>query len=385
MKATLILKLIEAHSNGNEDSFYKALKTLSTDEEKKGNTSLANAILDAYSREGKNNSLSSMSPISDISFSVQNINQLPKDKDSALELLDITESKLRLVDVALPTRTKVAIEQIIREQKHSEVLLNKGVTPTNRIIFCGPPGCGKTMTAIAIAGEIDIPIAYVKLDGLVSSYLGQTGANIRKIFDYVRNKRIMLFLDEFDAIAKKRDDAHELGELKRVVTTLLQNMDNMPANVLLVAATNHEHLLDSAIWRRFNTSIYLEKPDVEQRKIIIEKNIRDLLNEYTLDSSMIIKLSEGMSGADITNFMHELAKHCIIQKIDRKLTDRDIASIWLQQSSLGFSDSGDTYTQALYRLNKNGVPIRVLEELTGISKSTLSYRFGKEEQTDGKQ
>lgn len=383
MKSALIIKLIEAHSGGSEASFKKALQDLAHDEERKGNVALATSLLSAYSTDNRTNTLASSSPLSEMSFSIQGIAPPPKDKDSTLELLEIMQPKIKLEDVALPEKTKEALEQIIHEQKQSDALLQKGITPTNRVLFCGPPGCGKTMTANAIAGEIDIPVAYVKLDGLVSSFLGQTGANIRKIFDYVKNKRIMLFLDEFDAIAKKRDDAHELGELKRVVTTLLQNMDNMPANVFLVAATNHHHLLDTAIWRRFNTSILLELPNADQRETIIVRNLKSMLADYTMDTSTIVKLTEGMSGAQITNFIQVLAKHCIMQNVDKTLTDKDIASVWLKQSTLFISEDDDAYTKALYTLNKNGVSMRALEELTGISKSTLSYRFGKEERVDG--
>ncbi|MDG0810292.1 ATP-binding protein [Cohnella rhizosphaerae] len=113
---------------------------------------------------------------------------MPKDKDSALELLEVLQPKVKLTDVALPEKTKEALLQIIEEQKQATDLLSNGVSPTNRILFCGPPGCGKTLTANAIAGEINIPIAYVRLDGLVSSYLGQTGTNIRKIFEFVKKQ-----------------------------------------------------------------------------------------------------------------------------------------------------------------------------------------------------
>ena len=238
MKSGLIIKLIEAHCSGNEDVFKNALYDLASDEEKKGNNSLSVSLRNAYSVEKRGTTSLSSSPLSEMSFSVQGVTSTPKDKDSTLDLIEILQPTVKLTDVALPEKTREALLQIIEEQKKSKELLTKGITPTNRVLFCGPPGCGKTLTANALAGEIGIPVAYVKLDGLVSSYLGQTGTNIRKIFEFVKNKRIMLFLDEFDAIAKKRDDAHELGELKRVVTTLLQNMDAMPARVFLAVATN---------------------------------------------------------------------------------------------------------------------------------------------------
>jgi len=382
MKSGLIIKLIEAHCGGNEDAFKKALNDLANDEERKGNGSLSSSIRNAYSSEKKSTASLSSSPLSEMSFSVQGALSTPKDKDSTLELIEVLQPKVKLSDVALPEKTKEALLQIIEEQRKADDLLSKGITPTNRVLFCGPPGCGKTLTANAIAGEIDIPVAYVKLDGLVSSYLGQTGTNIRKIFEYVKNKRIMLFLDEFDAIAKKRDDAHELGELKRVVTTLLQNMDAMPANVFLVAATNHHHLLDSAIWRRFNTSILLELPNAQQRGEIIKRFLEETLSEYKIDIKTLVVLTEGMSGAQVCNYLQALAKYCVMQQKGENVSTKDIASVWLKQSTLFISEDSEAYIRALSTLNKNGVPMRVLEEITGISKSTLSYRFNKEVKTD---
>ena len=375
MKSGLIIKLIEAHCGGNEDTFRKALSDLAQDEERKGNASVSSAILNAYSSEKKPNASLTSSPISEMSFTAQGVLPPPKDKDSTLELIEILQPKVRLCDVALPEKTKEALLQIIEEQKKASQLLSKGITPTNRVLFCGLPGCGKSLTATALAGEIDIPMAYVKLDGLVSSYLGQTGTNIRKIFEYVKNKRIMLFLDEFDAIAKKRDDAHELGELKRVVTTLLQNMDAMPANVFLVAATNHHHLLDSAIWRRFNTSILLEMPNPAQREEIVRRFLKETLSDYIIDVKTLVTLTEGMSGAQICNYLQTLAKYCVMQQNGRDVSTKIIANLWLKQSTLFVNENDESYMQALSTLNKNGVSMRVLEEITGISRSTLSYRF----------
>lgn len=382
MKSGLIIKLIEAHCAGSEDAFKKALDDLANDEERKGNVALSNSLRTAYSFDKKSSISFSSSPLSEMSFSVQNALPMPKDKDSALELIEVLQPKVKLNDVALPEKTKEALRQIIEEQKQATDLLSNGVSPTNRILFCGPPGCGKTLTANAIAGEINIPIAYVRLDGLVSSYLGQTGTNIRKIFEFVKNKRVMLFLDEFDAIAKKRDDAHELGELKRVVTTLLQNMDSMPANVFLVAATNHHHLLDPAIWRRFDTSILLELPNAQQRESMISKFISETLEGHIIDIKILTTLTEGMSGAQVGTFLQAVAKYCIMQHKEKTVTKEDIANVWVKQSTLLVSEDSDAYTRALYKLNKSGISMRTLEEITGISKSTLSYRFNKEEKVD---
>ena len=380
MKADLILHLIESHSSGSEDLFKIALNNLAEDEDKKGNLALANSIRKAYTVDKQRDiTFKSSSPISEMTFSPQNVLSLPKDKDSSMELVEILQPKVDLGDVSLPVKINALLRQIIEEQKKADELITKGIIPTNRLLFCGPPGCGKTLTANALSCEIGLPVAYVKLDGLVSSYLGQTGTNIRKIFDFVKNKRIMLFLDEFDAIAKKRDDAHELGELKRVVTTLLQNMDSMSANVFLVAATNHHHLLDPAIWRRFNTTIYLDSPDAEQRDSIIKRFMAKTLPEYSIDVKTVITLTETMSGAQICNFLQALARFMIMQNKTKKISKEDIITVWLRQVSIFSSESTESLDKALHELKEMGIPLRKLSEVTGIPKSTLGYRLNKEE------
>lgn len=379
MKAGLIIKLIEAHCIGNESQFESALQNLVNDEERKGNSATALSLMRAYDPNKKLPSSLSDSPITSMSYSAQNTLTVPKDKDSTLGLIDILQSTVKLSNVVLSLKTKNILNQIVDEQKKTHKLLGKGISPTNRILFCGPPGCGKTLTANALAGELGIPLAYVRLDGLVSSYLGQTGTNIRKIFDFVKNKRIMLFLDEFDAIAKKRDDSNELGELKRVVTTLLQNLDSMPANVFLVAATNHHHLLDPAIWRRFDVSIFLDLPNLEQRHQLISNFLIEYLNDYTLDKDRLSVLTEGMSGAQLLSFMQSLAKYCIISNLPPpNITIDVIVTVWLKHTTLFTSENNNDFMKALFGLSKKGVPMRVLEKTTGIPKSTLSYRFNKE-------
>lgn len=383
MKAGLIVKLIEAHSSGNESLFEKALLDLVNDEERKGNSSIALSLRKAYFTDRKPIASLSDSPLSNMLYSAQSIAAIPKDRDSTLGLIDVMQSTVKLSEVALTDKASEVLNEIIGEQKRAGDLLRNGITPTNRVLFCGPPGCGKTLAANALAGELGIPVAYVRLDGLVSSYLGQTGTNIRKIFEFVKNRRIMLFLDEFDAIAKKRDDSHELGELKRVVTTLLQNLDAMPTNVFLVAATNHHHLLDPAVWRRFDVSILMELPNQQQRLKMISRFLQEYLAGYSIDETILKVLTEGMSGAQISSFMQSLAKHCIMNHVSpSKISIDDIAGVWLKHTTLFISENSEGYTQALAELSKNGVSMRTLEKITGIPKSTLSYRFNKEAKSD---
>lgn len=379
MKAKLIEALIAAHCSGIEDEFNKALLALTKDEENKGNIGLATQLLNAYNG-GVSTVISKGDPATKKSNSMLaqgfQPTAAPRDKDSMLELYEIIRPEISLNDVVLPEKQKEVLLQIIQEQGGAEDLMKHNIMPANRLLLCGPPGCGKTITAQAIAYELKLPMAYVRLDGLVSSYLGQTSTNLRKVFDAVKNQRIVLFLDEFDAIAKKRDDSNELGELKRVVTTLLQNFDNMPANVFLIAATNHQHLLDPAIWRRFNLAIILELPNEEQRDKLIIKWLNEMKVDAKLDVKQISKLTEGLNSAQIKELVTATAKKYYTNQ--QKLDNDDIISILLQQLTL-FSGNSDEMWSVLKKMNERGIGLRKLAKATGMPHSTLNYRLNKKE------
>lgn len=376
MKAELVENLIVAHCSGNEQLFSDALNKLVSDEEKKGNTPTAIRLRRAYESRKKTENTNQeflASGTSGSFFASGVTTAAPRDKDSLLELYEIVRPEVSFDDVILPENQKGILAQIIQEQRNAEELLKHCMTPINRVLLCGPPGCGKTMTAYALAKELNLPVAYVRLDGLVSSYLGQTSTNLRKVFDAVKNQRIVLFLDEFDAIAKKRDDSNELGELKRVVTTLLQNFDNMPANVLLIAATNHEHLLDPAIWRRFNVTITLELPTEKQRVDMIQQWIDKYTIQGKISTKSLAKITKGLSGAGIEELMTAAAKKALISG---SLKTADIVTILVQQKTK-FSDGGDETMKVICEMLDNGVSLRAAAEALGITHSTLEYQVKK--------
>ncbi|OXS25335.1 MAG: ATPase [Acetobacterium sp. MES1] len=373
MKANLIENLIVSHCTGDESKFSDAVYELIKDEEKKGNVPLAARLRKTYETKLKNKTEPEFN-VSSSSFTPQSAKgTAPRDKDSLLELYEIIQSTERLEDVILPESQKNALVQLIEEQKNADDLKKHNIEPANRLLLCGPPGCGKTMTAYAIGQALELPIAYVRLDGLVSSYLGQTSTNLRKVFDSVRNQRIILFLDEFDAIAKKRDDSNELGELKRVVTTLLQNFDNMPSNVLLIAATNHEHLLDPAIWRRFNLTITMELPNEAQRLILLQKWMKEYAIIESLDYENLAKITEGLNGAQIKELTKSAAKKYYISKA---IKTEDVIAIFIQQQTM-YSGSNDDVMKLLSDMNNKGVSLRSLAKAIGVTHSTLDYRIKK--------
>jgi len=186
---------------------------------------------------------------------------LPIDDESRLSLLKTPVIKDMFEKPVLSEKNETALDRLILERKSVKRLNDLGLSPTRSAIFVGPPGVGKTLTAAWLAKKLNVPFYILDLTAVMSSYLGKSGNNLRAALDYAKKKPCILLLDEIDSIAKRRSDDSDIGELKRLVTVILQEVDEWPAESLLLAATNHEELIDPALWRRFDMIINFEKPD----------------------------------------------------------------------------------------------------------------------------
>lgn len=300
----VLRQLIKAGASGDSDEFRRASEAVIRDERQKQHHLLANdleKILYGEHLKPAGRSAHSILPTS------------PVDKERGLPLIDIRQAQRPLEEVVLLDNSRAAIEELLEEHRRSDVLRSYGMKPSGKVLFHGPPGCGKTLAAEVIAFELDLPLAIVRLDALVSSFLGETAANLRKVFEFIAEQPLVVLFDEFDAIGKERSDSGEHGELRRVVNAVLQMMDAYQGKSLILAATNHEQILDSAIWRRFDETIDFPLPDIEQLQQILCLKLRGVRRQFELDEKHVIELFEMRSGADVERIVRRAIKRMILR------------------------------------------------------------------------
>ena len=248
---------------------------------------------------------------------------LPKDKEKGMPLVDVQQPKRSLDDLVLPPALRDQLERIVVEQRRSEELRNFGLEPISRALFCGPPGCGKTAAAEAVAQALFMPLVIVRFDAVVSSYLGETATNLRKVFEFATSNPVVLFLDEFDAVGKERSAEDEHGELKRVVTSLLQMLDAQRGDSVTIAASNHQGLLDSALWRRFGDILRFDPPSQADALALLERCLvrMSVSEDARLDG--VAKELVGSSYADVERVALDAMKLAVLDQ-RRTLEKRDL-------------------------------------------------------------
>ncbi|MGH7715605.1 MAG: AAA family ATPase, partial [Vulcanimicrobiaceae bacterium] len=232
--------------------------------------------------------------------------------DAASDFVERVEPEHTKHDIVLSKANVRIFLGLLREFRRADEIRRRGLPVRSKLLFCGPPGCGKTLCAEVFAGELGLPLFVVKIDRLISSYLGETAANVRKIFEFARKHPCILFLDEFDALARSRDDTSEHNELRRVVNSLLIFIDRIRPRGFLVAATNLEQALDPAVWRRFDEVIWFERPDREMIGRFLKlkfKNVGVAFNPVAHAASL-----EGYSYAEIERICMQAIKAAVIER-----------------------------------------------------------------------
>jgi SpoVK/Ycf46/Vps4 family AAA+-type ATPase len=300
-RADLLIDLIKYAIMGNKPMIRKVAEAVIAEERSKQHTILADK-LEAELNKSTNDSTSNGN-------STNNRIQL----DSRAENLITEVSPQRKMDsLILPKDVVQICEQYIQEQYRVDLLRSYGLEPRNRILLVGAPGNGKTSLAEAIAESLMIPLFVVKYDSIIGAYLGETALRLRKLIDFASTRKCVLFFDEFETLGKERGDTHETGEIKRVVSSLLLQIDDLPSHVTIIGATNHPELLDRAVWRRFQIRINLPMPTRANVALWLEKFQQQHNVQFGLASETIAKRLLGANYSEIEEFgLSVLRRHVL--------------------------------------------------------------------------
>lgn len=303
---------------------------------------------------------------------------IPVDAESRVSLAQVTYPVLDETPLVLDEHSQQALDDFVLGYRRQDELLSAGLTSPGHVLLHGPPGCGKTQAASYVAAALGLPLVTARLDGLISSFLGSTAKNLRALFEFVEKTPCVLFLDEFDAVAKMRDDPHELGELKRVVNSLLQNIDFLPAGTAVIAATNHEHLLDPAVWRRFEFHIDIGLPTETARRALFEVYLPGT-KRNALDLDVLAAMSEGMTPATIHRACELMSREMTLER--RKRMDLEQIVQALLRVASRSRDDGVTPTwptkleaqiQVLRERNPRLFTYDVISRVLGVSTGKIS-------------
>jgi SpoVK/Ycf46/Vps4 family AAA+-type ATPase len=239
------------------------------------------------------------------------------------DLLTVSYPSTRLNDLVLASRTRKLLDRVVREHKTIRDLRSHGLAPRKKLMLVGPPGTGKTMTAAAIAGELALPLFTVRLDRLITRYMGETAAKLRLVFDAIAQTRAVYLFDEFDSIGSERSLTNDVGEIRRVVNSFLQMVENDTSDSIIIAASNHPTLLDRALFRRFDDIVRYSLPANDEIRNVLKAKLSGIKTAAPLQWSKLGLRAVGLSYADITRAAEDALKHAIIE--GRAVTQLDVS------------------------------------------------------------
>jgi AAA+ superfamily predicted ATPase len=308
-RSDLLVSLIRAGTKGDLVLFRKTVEAIVAEERSKQHHVLADRLMECFQENGK----------------VQSPRTLSSDPQVANLFVEVNP-RISLDDLILPPIVAQACGELIEEHHRSDLLRSYNIEPRHKILLAGPPGNGKTSLAEGLAHSLMVPLITIRYEGVIGSFLGETASRLRKLFDFARNRHCVLFFDEFDTLGKERGDPHDTGEIKRVVCSLLLQIDDLPSHVVVVTATNHSELLDRAVWRRFQLRLELPAPIKSQVQAWIERFEKRMEVSFGMSSQTLAEKLEGTSFAELEEFGLDVMRRWILTKpegeIRRILKDR---------------------------------------------------------------
>ncbi len=301
-RSDLLVSLVRSGSTGDQATFRRTVDALIAEEQAKKHIVLAAELAEAVAH----------APATLPAPRNGNGNGTSRSVTAFEQLVYEVVPERRLADLILPPTVISATEELVEEHHRSDLLRSYGLEPRHRVLLVGPPGSGKTSLAEAIAAEVMVPLVIVRYETLIGSYLGETAARLQAVFDMVRQRRCVLFLDEFDTLGKERGDEHETGEVKRVVSSLLLQIDQLPSYVIVVTATNHPELLDRAVWRRFELRLSLPQASRAGIERLLERWVRRTGRPLGLAPRTLADKLMGASYAEVDDFARDVDRRAVL-------------------------------------------------------------------------
>ncbi|MBF0138618.1 MAG: ATP-binding protein [Magnetococcus sp. DMHC-1] len=299
-RSDLLLDLVRSGTRGDQALFRKTLEAIISEERSRQHHVLANRLA-AYLGHGPGNIPASSGTL-----------QPWRANGGGSDFLFETTPNRQLEDLILADTSLAACRELIDEQQRADLLRAHNLEPRHRVLLAGPPGNGKTSLAEALAYELSIPLLVVRYDAVITSFLGETSSRLARLFDYVRTRHCVLFLDEFDVLGKERGDVHETGEIKRVVSSLLLQVDALPSHVVVVTATNHPELLDRAVWRRFQLRLHLDHPTRAQAEKWFQRFADRFEQKLGYTPGLLAEKLSGVSFSELEQFGLDIQRRYIL-------------------------------------------------------------------------
>jgi SpoVK/Ycf46/Vps4 family AAA+-type ATPase len=294
-RSDLLVSLVRASAAGDQSTVASTVEAIVAEERSRSHHILADRLQKALQ-----------------SVPVATSSRMVRPQSSGRDFIIESEPRVTLDSLILSLPAERLSRQLIEEQMRADLLRSQGLQPRHRVLLSGPPGNGKTSLAEAIAEAIALPLLTVRYDALVGAYLGETNARLSRLFDYIRTMPCVLLFDEFDAIGKERGDVHETGEIKRVVSFLLMQIDQLPSYVIVVAATNHAELLDRAVWRRFQLRIEMPAPDTARAALLLQRCFGALPDDAGISAETMAKRMGAVNYAEILEFYQNVRRRHIL-------------------------------------------------------------------------
>jgi SpoVK/Ycf46/Vps4 family AAA+-type ATPase len=312
-----IKALLRSHAEGDEDRFFAVAMQLAAHEAKLGHGAAAEEIRSLIDNAKRRRGTSQ--PV-----------QIGKPRGELTHILSASWPKSRLSDIVVSPELGLQIQRVIREQRHAERILEFGLSPRRKLLLVGPPGTGKTLTASVLAGELGLPLFVVRLDALITKFMGETASKLRLIFDSTVQTRGIYFFDEFDAIGSQRGSANDVGEISRVLNSFLHMIENDQSHSLIVAATNHPEILDRALFRRFDDVLHYDLPAADDIVELLKTRVAKLA-EKRFSWRRLAELAKGLSHADVTRAAEEAVKDALIHERE-KVCESEVARMLKERS-----------------------------------------------------